>query len=264
MHEIKHIPSLSNAEQELALGALQDFDTYALGNWIIVGSLSYRIFTPKVDTQPGLRDLDLMVTPKPGQDPKTLISPGFQEDFTVLRMHESGDGYYYRLVHRRTHIGVDVFPGKEEPHELVRIGDRVYRVALAEATAFHGMVHLIMLRAGGEKIDKKLPFNVKKLWRAVDQERVLAYFNQHPERYRPYLPMRLKNACAADVVKYALSIKYAGQKFQTLLKPRTEIGSVDTKHRKTQVHTKTIYTPRPKLQQLIQHKFFRLRMTLGV
>ncbi len=234
---------------------------------MIVGSLSYRISMPEMQTKPGLHDIDLATFSSKGEDPRFLVKPNIRKRFVVEHVTESPLGYYYRLRHRATDMELDVFTRDERPNKLFRIGGLPVRVASAESTLFHGLVHLLMLEKHQRAISKKKPYNANQLWRAVDQDIVLEFFDNKPDEFRSYIPEQLLGKSNAELIQYALSLKARGRRIDSE-KPNRKPSIItlhgisaspldDLKHGPKKSERKS-------LKQRFHHKFYDLKMSLKI
>ena len=260
MRDVPRIPSLSKSEFLTLTEILADFEAAAIGPWMIVGSLSYGIFAPSAKTEPGLRDVDLAVFPEPGQDPRTLVSPNIKRRFWVQHIREAQEGYYFSLRHKSTSRLVDVFTRPAEPHDWVNLDGLPVRVATAEGTLSHGILHLLMLDAQSLPIDKKTPYNVKALWKVVDQQTVLSYFEPGSSARRK-LPCELRHVPAEELVERALAVRHrrAPMRASRRAPPVTTINGISVSR-----NTRPAEALKASVREQVRHKLFRLRMTVGV
>lgn len=258
---------LNQSEFQVLVQCLSDFDSSVQGSWLIAGSVAYRISAPAVQTKPGLHDIDLIVYSSNGEDPRLLVTPSIQKRFAVEHVAESPLGYYYRLRHRATGMDVDVFTREVEPYKLFRIGDLPVRVSSAESALFHGLVHLLMRESQNMVISKKQTYNANKLWQVVDQGGVLEFFDSQPDKFRRYIPQHMLGKSNMELIQHALSLKARGSRLG-YEKPKRR-RSITTMHGikaspedflKNGVKT----SKHKSLKQKIMHKYFRLKITLGV
>ncbi len=263
MRYLSSIESLSGREFRRLLEALRDFDKHVAGGWMIVGSLSYRVFTLRVGTEPGLRDVDLLMYPEPGQDATRLLSPSVSQHFRVERIGNVENGYNYTLTHRATQLGLDVFTRQADPYRWVLLEDLRVRVATAESTLCHAVSHLLMLKANGLAIDKKRVFNLKKLWSKVDHTSALTLLEARRPQFARDLPSALESATAQDILNYARSLSPQPPEPRAPARQAVEATahgiqvSRSSSGAPKKVHQRDVYSR-------LRHKLYRLRMNIGL
>jgi hypothetical protein len=264
MDSIGHIPSLSETEFRTLLEVLSDFDACVQADWMIVGSISYRVFAPEVRTEPGLRDVDLLVYPTNGEDPRLLVSPDIKRCFYVVHIGEPGRGYYYQLLHKEKGVLVDVFTDEMQPHRRLQLGNLQVAVSLAERTLVHALVHLLTLDGVGGPIEPKRPYNANRLWEALDRDKVLRLFENNLDRYQSYLPADLQGKPPIDIVRHALSLKPRRTNGRGAIrkKPITTVHGIAVEDRATLRRVLTARKPATRLET-VRHKLYRLKMAIG-
>lgn len=263
MRHLSSIESLNAREFKRLLETLRDFDKHVDGSWMIVGSLSYRVFVPRVGTEPGLRDVDLLIYGESGQDASRLLSPAVQQHFWVDRIGSVQDGYNYSLTHRATNLVLDVFTRSADPFQWVYLEDLRVRVATAESTLYHAVSHLLMLKANGLAIDKKRVFNLKKLWQKVDRASALSLLEERRAQILRDLPDGLEAADAKDILAYARSLK--PQASEPHAPTRQALNStahgIQISRRPAGFGKKSVQR---NVYTRLRHKLFRLRMNIGM
>jgi hypothetical protein len=263
MRHLSSIESLSGHEFRRLLATLRDFDRHVDGRWMIVGSLSYRVFTLRVGTEPGLRDVDLIIYGSSGQDATRLLSPSVQQHFWVDRIGSVEGGYNYTLTHRATNLGLDVFSKSADPFHWVYLQDLRVQVATAESTLYHAVSHLLMLKANGLAIDKKRVFNLRKLWERVDQASALSLLEARRAEVVRDLPVGLETASARDILAYARSLKPQPPAPGAPSRPALDstVHGIQISRRSAAFGRKTVQR---NVYARLRHKLYRLRMNIGM
>lgn len=199
---------LDNSSSQVVLKVLSDINGSINCPWALCGSISYRIQVPHIQTKPGLRDIDIVIYPQPGQNPKYLVDKNIHKKFYVMDIDHLGRGYYFRVVHKATKTHVDLFTAFHTTENTqVMLEDMTVNVQSLEDTAFAMLKDLLWRNSKEKPIRQKWLDNATNLWQVVNQEKTLSFFREYRAEYDSYLPDSLKGIDATYIVEYLLSLQ---------------------------------------------------------
>lgn len=206
---------LDNSSSQKVLKVLSDISNSINGSWALSGSISYRMQLPHINAMAGLRDIDIGVYPKTGQNPRLLVSKGIQQTFYVIAISKAGCGYYFRLIHKKTGTHVDIFsPFHSSEQKQVTLGSSEVNLIVPEEILFFIFYGLLRSHSKGWTIRQKTINNAESLWQVVDRKKVLSLLGKYRAEYESFLPQNLTSGDYFFVVEFLLNLQPSNRSYQ--------------------------------------------------
>jgi len=198
---------LDSSDEKKVLAVISDLNNYIDGSWALAGSISYRLQIPDIQTSPGLRDLDISIYPKTGQNPKLIVSQNVTQAFYVIHIDNVPGGYYFRFIHKKSGIHVDYFTPSHTPAEFgeITLNGMKVKTICPEENLYHLFYSILRKNFKRNAITQKTVDNAKILWSVIDQNKLMSLLKEYRAEYEKYLPENIKKCGISQIVTYILS-----------------------------------------------------------
>lgn len=242
----EYLSFLDKSDSIKILAILADIEASIIGDWWLTGSLSYRLRLPNNQFQQGVRDIDISLHPKLGQDPQMLVKEDIKKYFYVVEIdHMLTSGYYFRFVHKKSRIPVDCFTVSHQPELQHIILDKIsVDTESPEETLYYNLRNILVRDYMGLTIRQKTLNNANKLWSLVDQSELLLLLDKYHEEYGDYLPDNLVFDNVKTLVEHVLSRQAVDREKSGYIYPSdcpTTINGISIESQK--IHRKALGIP---------------------